>query len=180
MGMADYFKKLLIGRAFTAEDGSIVTFGKVFWILFPAKAMAIMLQDIGKKNGEAYLYKLGYDAGKDFGEEVSKALGFNLKAGKTVEQAVLSFTEFTGFGLVKIIKWDAKKDGHHLISLEMSKNPVIRHSKALYGKNSIACTFFRGVFAGNTEMESYAKNVKFVEKSCICKGSQNCIWETKW
>lgn len=178
--MANYFKKLLIGRAFTAEEGSVTTFGRIHWILFPARAMAKMIQDIGNKNGESYLYKLGYDAGKDFGNEISQALGFKLKAGRMVEEAVLSLTEFTGFGLIKIIDWDLEKNGHHLISLQVNKNPVTEHSKSLYGKKSMSCTFFRGVFAGNTELETYAKNVKFVEKRCICKGAKDCIWETKW
>lgn len=181
MAVSDILSKLLLGRAFTTEKGRIVTFGRIMWILYPARAMAKMLQDIGKKNGEEYLYKLGYDGGKDFFDEISKTLGLKVKAGRIVEEVILSLTQFTGFGLVELTKWDIKKDGHHEIRIQVHNNPVVEHSKRLYGKKSMACTFFRGVFSAHTEFGTYAKKVKFVEKSCICKqGGRFCEWVTKW
>lgn len=180
MGLAIPLKKMLIGRAFTTEKGRIITFGRISWILFPARAMSIMIQDIGSRYGENYLYKLGYITGNDFGNEISEALGLKLKAGKMVQQTILSLTDFTGFGVVKLVKFDIKRNGHHSIKLHIKDNPVVEHSKSLYGSKSMACAFFRGVFSAHTELETYAKKVKLVEKKCICSGAPFCEWESSW
>jgi predicted hydrocarbon binding protein len=180
MGLALTMKKMLLGRAFTTDKGRIVTFGRISWIMFPARAMAVMLQNMGKELGNEYLYKIGYMTGKDFGNEISEALGFSVKVGKVIQQAVLSLTEFTGFGVVKIVKWKVEKNGHHNITIHVNHNPVVEHSKNLYRSRSMACDFFRGVFSANTEVETYAKNVKFIEKKCVCKGGQFCEWESRW
>jgi len=93
----------------------------------------------------------------------------------------MSLTEFTGFGTIRIIKWSVEKNGHHLVKIHVKNNPVIEHSKRLYGKKSMGCAFFRGVFSAHLEFETYAKNVNFVEKHCQCKkGGGYCLWETKW
>lgn len=181
MAVGDVLSKLMLGRAFTAEKGRITTFGRITWILFPSRAFAKMLQDIGKKNGADYLYKLGYDSGMDFAKEISSVLGLKIKAGRAVEEVVLSLTQFTGFGLVEILKWDVNKDGHHLIRIKVLNNPVVEHSKALYGKKSMACAFFRGVFSAHVDFETYAKNANFIEEKCMCKkGGTYCEWVTKW
>ena len=180
MPLTNFLQKMLMSKAFETEKGRIVTFGRIFWILFPARAMAIMLQKIGEKNGKEHLYNLGYAAGKDFGEEIADVLGFKLKGGRVVESAVLSLTEFAGFGTVKIVRWNIEKNGRHLITLKIENNPVVERSKTLYGKKSMACTFFRGVFSAHAQLETYAKNVKFVEKTCVCKKGLFCEWESKW
>ena len=43
--LAGILKKLLIGRAFSVEYGKILMFGKIYWALHTARAMAITLQD---------------------------------------------------------------------------------------------------------------------------------------
>jgi len=53
----------------------IKLFGRMDWTLFPSRALALNLQTIGEKLGEEFVYKLGYQAGKDPAQEMVKYMG---------------------------------------------------------------------------------------------------------
>lgn len=180
MAMATIFKKMLIGRAFSAEKGRIKMFGKMDWMLVPAKAMAEMFQEIAEKMGEEYLYGIGYNGGKSTADEMIKAMGLKPSGGWVTQKAMISLLDFLGYGEVEFVKSDIKKDGHHHIIFHVKNNPVIEQSKKIYGKNSMVCNWFMGIFAANGEMSLGVKNVKLVEKKCFCEGYPFCIWESHW
>lgn len=180
MVLANILKKMLLGRAFKTEKGRIRLFGDMDWILIPAKSIAINFQHIAKKNGPKYLYKMGYEAGKDAAEEMIKHMRIKLKGGWSSQKAVVALLEFIGFGKVDFIKVDMKKNGHHHAIIHVQENPVIEHAKKLFGKKSMVCNWFMGVYSAHAQMELGLKNAKLKERKCYCKGSSFCEWETKW
>lgn len=180
MGLAVTLKKLLIGRAFETEKGRIKLFGKMNWTLVPSRALAKNFQTIAEKNGEKFLYDLGYEAGRDAAEEMIKFMGLVPKGGWATQNAVLALLEFIGFGRTQFVVSKIKKDGQHHFIFHAFDNPVIEHAKDLFGAKSKACNWFMGVYEAHGQMEMGIKNSHIVENKCVCKGAPYCEWETKW
>lgn len=180
MGMATILKKMLLGRAFTTEKGRIKLFGRTDWTMQPAISLAYVLQEVGKKNGEEFLFKLGYESGKLGAKELVDATGIKLKGDKVTQKMVIELLEFIGEGRMRMVKLDSKKDGHHHFIINVTDNPITEHANVLYGKDSMICSFFRGVYSAHAENEFKLKNVRFKEIRCVCKGSRQCEWESNW
>lgn len=180
MVLSPILKKMLIGRAFTNEHGRIKLYGKMDWMMFPARALAINFQSIAEKNGKEYLRKLGREAGHDAALEIIKCTGAKLKGGWTTQKVIIALLDFIGFGQVDFIKADIEKDGHHHIIMHSKNNPVIEHGIKLYGKKSMICEWFMGVYEAHGELELGIKNPKLVENHCVKDGFPDCEWESKW
>ena len=180
MVLSTVLKKMLIGRAFTNEKGRIKLYGKMDWMLYPARAFALNLQSIGEKMGEDYLYKLGYEAGYDAGNEIVKATGVKMKGGWATQKVVIALLEFIGFGKVEFMKSDVKKDGHHHVIIHVRNNPVVEHGAKMFGKKSMICKWFMGVYSAHGEVELGVKKANLHEVKCIKNGSPYCEWESKW
>jgi len=180
MGLAWIFKKLLWGNAFATEQGRIRLFGRMDWTLFPSRALALNLQTIGEKLGEDFVYKLGYEAGKDAAKEMVKYMGLKPRGGWVTQKAVIAMLDFIGFGKPEFVHVKVKKGGHHHIVVHVRDNPVIEHGARMFGVKSMACKWFMGVYAAHGEMELGVKHVKLKENRCIRLGAPYCEWETKW
>jgi predicted hydrocarbon binding protein len=180
MGLSITLKKLLLGRAFETERGRIRLFGKMDWTLIPSRAVARNFQEIAEEKGPDFLYRLGYEAGKDAAEEMTKFMGFTPKTGWTAQKAVLALLEFIGFGRVKFVVSRIEKDGQHHFVFHVYDNPVIEHARNLFGEKSMVCNWFMGVYAAHGEMEMGIKKAKIRENKCVCRGAPYCEWETKW
>jgi len=179
MGLAVTLKKLLIGRAFTTERGRIKLFGQMDWVLFVARATALNFQSIAEKNGEEYLYQLGYEGGKDAAREMIKHMGIKPKGGWATQRAVLSMLDFIGFGRAEFVRSEIKPDGHHHIIIHVKDNPVIEHARNLFGSKSKVCNWYMGVYAAHGEMDLGIRNPRLKENRCLCKGDPYCEWESK-
>ena len=180
MGMAVILKKLLMGRMFETERGRIRTFGRMDWIMNPARAFAVMLQNIAERTDEKFLYQLGYEGGKDGAKEMIKCMGLKPRAGWVTQKAIIAMLEFLGYGRPEFLKADIRKDGHHHVILHVRDNPVIEHARTLFGADSKVCHWFMGAFAAHGEMELGIKHTRLRENKCLCKGSMFCEWESKW
>jgi len=180
MGMAISLKKLLLGRAFSAEGGKINMFGKLEWTLYPSRGLAAMLQDYGEKSGERALFEIGYENGKENGNEMIAAMGIKPRGGWVTLKAIQELLDFTGYGHMEFIKSHSDKSGHHHLIIHIKNNPVVEHAHKMYGKKSMACAFFRGLFSGHGEAELGWKNIKLKENKCLCNGSPYCEYESKW
>ncbi len=180
MPLANILKKLLVGRAFGTERGRIKLFGQMDWTLYPSRAMAINFQQVAEKNGAEFLYKMGYDAGHSAAEEIIKYMHLKPHGGWATQEAVISLLDFIGFGKTEFVVAKIKPDGHHHIVLHVKDNPVIEHARKLFGKKSMVCNWFMGVYAAHGEMELGVKHPKIIEKKCLCKGSPYCEWESRW
>jgi hypothetical protein len=180
MALAWILKKLLFGKAFTTEKGRIKLFGRMDWTLFPSRALALNLQAIGEKLGEEFVYKLGYQAGKDAAEEMVKYMGLKPRGGWVTQKVVISILDFIGFGRPDFVRAEIKEDGHHHIIVHVRDNPVIEHGARMFGAKSMVCKWFMGVYAAHGEMELGVNHVKLKENKCIRLGNPYCEWETKW
>jgi hypothetical protein len=178
--LSPILKKMLIGRAFSNEKGRITLYGKMDWMMFPARGLAMNFQSIAEKNGPEYLRKLGREAGRDAGIEIIKASGHQLKPGWTTQKIITALLDFIGFGILKFTKTDIGKDGHHHIKMHITHNPVIEHGARLYGKKSMVCEWFMGVYEAHGELELGIKNAKLKENHCLKDGFPQCEWESKW
>ncbi len=178
--IATILKKLLIGRAFTCEDGRIKLFRKMDWTFIPSKSLAVALQNIAETFGEDFLLRLGYEAGHDAGKEMIEYMKLKLKGGWVSQRAVVEILDFIGFGQIEFIKSDIKEDGHHHVILHTRNNPVVEHGIRLYGKKTMICAWFRGVYDAHGELELGVKNANLIENHCIKDGFPHCEWESKW
>lgn len=179
MALAGILKKLLFGRAFETERGRIKLFGKMDWTLFPSRALALNLQTIGEKLGQDFVYKLGYQAGKDAAKEMVKYMGLKPKGGWVTQKAVIAILDFIGFGKPDFVKVNIK-NGHHHIIVHVRDNPVIEHGAKMFVAKSMVCKWFMGVYAAHVEMELGISHVRLKENKCVRLGSPYCEWETKW
>ena len=150
------------------------------WIMIPARALAKDIQMIGEKSGEDFLYRLGYEDGKEGAEELIKYMGLKPRAGWLTQKAIISLLDFLGYGKPEFIKVKAGKDGRHHIVIRVKDNPVVEQAAQLYGKRSKVCSWFMGIYAAHGEMELGLKNARLKENKCICRGAPFCEWETKW
>lgn len=180
MGLSWILKKLLAGRVFDAEKGRITLFGRMDWIMIPARALAKDIQMIGEKNGEEFLYKLGYEGAKEGAMELIKYMGLKPKGGWVTQKAVLSLLEFLGYGRPKFLVAKVEKDGHHRVVFHVRDNPVVEQAARMYGAKSKVCSWFMGIYAAHGEMELGLRNTRMKENKCICRGARYCEWETKW
>jgi predicted hydrocarbon binding protein len=180
VGLSWILKKLLYGRVFDAERGRITLFGRMDWILIPSRALAMNIQMIGEKNGEDFLYKLGYEGGKQGSAELIKYMGLKPRGGWVTQKAIVSLLEFLGYGKPEFVIAKVKKDGHHRVVILVRDNPVIEHAARMYGSKSKVCSWFMGIYAAHGEMELGLRNVQLKENKCLCKGKTHCEWETRW
>ena len=180
MGFSGMLKKLVFARAFTTERGRIKLFGRMNWTLLPSRALALNLQAIGEKLGEDFVYKLGYEAGRDAAKEMVKYMRLKPKGGWVTQKAVVAMLDFIGFGKPEFIRAKVQKDGHHHIIVHVRDNPAIEHGARMFGARSMVCKWFMGVYAAHGEMELGIKNVRLKENKCVRLGAPYCEWETKW
>ena len=179
MGLAWILKKLLFGGAFATERGRIRLFRRMDWTLIPSRALALNLQRIGEELGEGFLYELGYQAGKDAAREMVKCMGLKPRGGWMTQKAVILLLEFIGFGKPEFLKAEITKEGHHII-VHVWDNPVIEHGARLFGRRSMVCKWFMGVYAAHGEMELGVRHVRLRENRCVRLGAPCCEWETAW
>lgn len=185
MTLAEPLKRMLVGGAFSTEKSRIRLFGKMDWTLEPSVGMAQLIQlpaeEVQKRfkeNGREFLFKFGYENGKVIFDEMRECLG--IVDAKRLEKVINDMLEFIGIGQIKFIKSELKPNGRHHIVVHMFNNPIIEGAKQLYGKRSVVCNFFVGIFSYYLEMILKSKRLRLKEKKCICKNDEVCEWESKW
>jgi len=180
MEIASILKRMLMGRVFSTERGRIRLFGITDWTMQPAVSLAYVLQQVGEKDGEDFLFKLGYESGKLGAEEIIRATGIKIRRDMISTNLVIELLEFIGTGKMQILTSKIEKDGRHHVVIHVRDNPTTEHASRTYGEKSKVCAFFRGVYSAHGEMEFGAKNLRFKENRCICRGAPYCEWESRW
>ncbi len=180
MVLSPVLKKMLIGRAFSNESGRIKLYGKMDWTMFPSRALAINFQSIAEKNGSGYLRRLGKEAGKDANHEILRCTGMKPAGGWATQKVFIALLDFIGFGQTKFLKTDLEKDGHHHFKMHLNNNPVIEHAIRIYGKKSMVCEWFMGVYESHAELGLGLKNCRIHENHCMKDGFPQCEWESRW
>jgi len=178
--LSGILKKLLFAGAFETHRGRITLFGRMDWIMLPSRALAKDIQMIGEKNGEDFLYRLGYEGAKEGAKELVKDMGLRPRSGWAAQKSVLKLLEFLGYGRPEFVRAKIEKDGHHHVVFRIRDNPVIEDAAQMFGPKSKVCSWFMGIYAAHGEMELGLKSVHLKENKCLCKGATHCEWETKW
>ncbi len=186
MALAAPLKKMLMSRTFSTEKSRIKMFGEMDWTLEPSRGMAQLIQlpaeEVEKRfkeSGEDFLFKFGYENGKVITDEIFKYLKGDDP--KVTQKTINDLLEFIGFGQMEFITTKVEPDGHHHVVVQMLNNPIIEHAKKMYKDKSMVCSFFRGMFSAHGEKYLGVKNVKLVEKKCMCKDPKlnYCEWESR-
>ncbi|MCX7999404.1 MAG: hypothetical protein N3A69_10720 [Leptospiraceae bacterium] len=176
MGLALMLKKLLIGRAFSAEDGRMTILGKYDVTLYESKAWAFTVQKIYEKLGEKATFEIFYKAGQIAFEQAEKT--FKIKISENLMRNFQPIMDFFGWGGFIPIEYVHEGDKLSII-VKLINSPVVEYGKILFGKNSKVCIFFRAILSGVFSMV-YKKNVIFEEVACFNKGAEACFFKGRF
>lgn len=167
------FSEMILRKAFRIEGGRVKMLNKIDYVMFPARAMAEMLQQIGKDYGKGFLFDLGYEAGTDAANEFLQHFKLAGKAVPLKLNFLITLLQILGFGRldVKILNVKTNQALGHI-----TKHPVIEAAKKLYGGKSIICAHYMGIFSVHAERELSIKECKLIETQCVTKGDQFCEW----
>lgn len=173
MGIAIMLKKLLLGRAFSAEDGRMTILGKYDVTLYESKAWAFTVQKIYEKLGEKETFEIFYKAGQIAFKQAEKA--FNIKISENLMKSFQPVMEFFGWG--KFIPIEFKHErGNFLVLVKLTNSPIVNYAKILFGKNSKVCIFFKAILSGVFSM-IYKKRIMFEETACTTTGADACYFK---
>ncbi len=133
--------------------------------MYGSKAWAYTLQKIGEEKGKNFLFEKGYGMGEVAARQIKE------NEDKIPEKLRTSdnFIMMCGFGSVNIFDSSGK------VELKVQKNHIIKFAKELYGKDSVVCEFYRGVY--NAFVDTFIQKTKLGELSCICRGNLSCSFE---
>lgn len=181
MGLTSILAKMLVTKSFSTERGRIKMFGKMDWTMQPAISLAYVLQQVGEKNGEDFLFSLGYESGRLAVDDIIRTTGISFGKSRLSKNIFMEMLEFIGTGRMRIIRADIEKDGHHDVVIQVKDNPAVECARKMYGKRSKVCAFFMGLYSAHGEKEFGVKNLKLKESGCICRGNPyHCVWESRW
>ncbi|MBI5148912.1 hypothetical protein HZA33_04505 [Candidatus Pacearchaeota archaeon] len=170
--MDNIFKKILM-RTLKIKHGLPVLLNKVDFVMFPARAMAKMVQKVGEDLGETYLNRLGYDAGLMVAKEFVESLNWVEKGLALRIKSIFTMFEVMGFGKIDLKLWDTKESR---ILLHLINHPVIIYGIKLFGKRERICSFYMGIFSAHAHYELKVNGCNLIETQCISRGAPYCEW----
>lgn len=170
--MDNLFDKLLM-RTLKIEHGLPILLGKVDFVMFPARAMAKVVQKLSDDLGEDYTYQLGYDAGKIVAKEFVDNLNWIERGLSKRMFALLKMFEVMGFGKMDLKVWDSK---NKRTLVYITNHPVINHAARLFGGKEKVCSFYRGIYSAHSDFEFGLQGCKLIETQCIRNGAPYCEW----
>lgn len=144
MSNVNLFSELSTRKIITVEKNHLKLLNKVDISSYGSRAWAFTLQELGKKKGLKFLYKLGYIMGKDSAIE-TLAIVKKKKAFITAKlMNITNLIEITGFGITDL----KEKEGELIII----KNHIIDYGQELYKAKSMVPEFYRGVYTAFLEV----------------------------
>lgn len=173
MGMSNFFKKMLLGRAFSADDGTISFLGKFKVVMYESRAFSLTIQEIYKSSNDKKTYELFHEAGRIAVNQVRDALGK-----MPIERIVTSFlgplTEVYGWGMVDIKKF--KLDEKSLSGeVHVRKSSIVEYSLKDYGKDAKAFLFYKGLLSGMATGIAGFRCDAVESESVFHHGSGECV-----
>lgn len=162
-------RELISKDLFVIKDGRITLFRKIDYIMYPSRGIAVNFQRIGKDFGINFLFDLGYKTGLTHWEEISTTLNSIQKFLPSRLNSIFLIMEMTGQGKIEILE-----DTKNKIVIKLINNPSINHSKDLFGKNSLVCYFYAGLYSAILSKEREIPKLRLNETKCITKGDSYC------
>jgi|Deesub1362B_J571_1020462.scaffolds.fasta_scaffold07740_5 predicted hydrocarbon binding protein len=175
MAIADILKKLLLGRAFVAEDGRMTLLGRYDVCLYESAAFAYLVQMYCRWVGHKKALKIFKESGKIAIKKAQEAFGIKLSI--SLLKNFHKFMEFYGWGKFEVISFKYG-DKEFDVKCKLSNSPIVENGKKLFGKNSNVCLLFIGNLSG-VFSSLLGKDVEFVETACYAKGAPYCVFESR-
>lgn len=155
------------------DNGQPVLLKKIPFMMFPARSMAVFIQKISEDFDDDFIFDLGYEAGKQSGEEFMNDLGWIGKSFAIRKNSMFKMLEVMGFGKFEFSYWNAKQNK---ILLRVENLPVIEHAAKLYGQNEKSSLLYKAVYSAHANVEFGMTDCKLVETQSISKGDDFFEW----
>lgn len=169
--MFDLFKKLLMSRQLTFENGQIRVTGEIS-IMIHGPALIMLTDNIIEKMGKEGVKSI-YAASKEGGMSLAKAYKskFHLAESK-LANLLMDLASMGGWGRFEFIKLDFKEN---IMICTVKESPFARLSKQ---KKKKVCHMIRGLLAGGASI-GFGKDVECIETKCLADGSNFCEFIVK-
>lgn len=173
MGIAVMLKKLLLGRAFSAENGRVTILGRYNVSMVESGGLAYLIQKLWESVGEEKAFKILVKCSEIAAKNLLKNLGYEPSL-SNFEKA-LPFMDFYGWGKFSLDhKYEDDKTLKYII--RVTNSPISEYGKQLFGRNSRVCLLIRANLYGGVKLATKT-NVTVKENACFCRGSESCIFE---
>jgi predicted hydrocarbon binding protein len=174
MGITTILQKLLLGKAFTAENGRVTILGKVYITLIESSSFAYTIQKMFETLGDKKAFEIGLKSAEIAAEKFIRALG--VKPSLALEK-LLPFTDFYGLGKLRVIqKTENSKKVIYLIKVENS--PIVEYAKEKFGKSSKVCKVIEANITAALKIV-YKKIPMVEETACYTKGAPYCVFRVE-
>lgn len=175
----DFLNNVIVKKIFSIDKEGFKLYKNICYSAVPAESYAFYLQQVadkikqkeGKEKAEEYMFSLGYDAAVDAGKEMKIDMGLMSKLLPYRKKILQMFTEIIGFGSMdfKIFNTNQQK-----ILFRTTNNPVVESAKKQFGKKSLICNYYAGVYCAHINNELNIAGKNFIETQCVCKGNDFC------
>jgi len=135
----DLLQDLAIKKAISWKNNYIVLLEKINLTLYPCRAWALFLQEVGGKRDEKYVFSIGRIYGSKALEIIKKRINelkFNLPEHY---QTFPAFVEISGVGKIKTLEEDKE------VRIIFNNHATLNHSLERYKEKAMAPSFYAGI-----------------------------------
>jgi predicted hydrocarbon binding protein len=169
MGNLGLFKDLIAKKIFSVYNNRLRILDSIDITMYGAKAWTSTLQNLAIKKGINFLYESGYLMGEDAAKEFNSIIKVKkVYLSKKLLQ-LENIIQICGFGIVRFLK---EKKNYKII---VENNQIIEFANETYGKKSLVCDFYRGVYTAFLNIFE-GKKIKLKHTECITKKNKKCIF----
>ncbi len=172
MGIAGILKKLLLGRAFAAENGRITILGSYNVSLLESHGFAVFLQKLYEELKEKKFYKILKEVTTISIKEIYQSLGVTPSVNELEKS--LPFMDIYGWGKIALVNKGENKNSMFWL-VKVTNSPITEYAKKMFGKKSEVCILYRSNFEAAFEL-ALKKPIKVEEIACFCKGAPACTF----
>jgi predicted hydrocarbon binding protein len=162
----DFFKKLLMARQLTFEEGQIKVAGETAIMVHgPAlvKLSDMLIKSMGKR-GIDYIYLSSKESGKILAQAFKKKYGLK---GMELANLIKDLAEMSGWGKIEFIKFDFE---NKTVIGKIIDSPFAELTEF---RNKKMCHIIRGFIAGSISI-IFETDVDCIEVKCKADGSEFC------
>jgi hypothetical protein len=174
MAIATFLKKLLLGRAFSAENGRVTILGKYNVTLVESCSFAYFCQKIFETLGEKKAFKILMEATEIAVENAIKS--FRLMPSMKIE-TILPLTDIYGLGKFSLVYTDENEE-RVIYLIKVENSPLTEYAKEKWGKNSKVCKVVEANIIASFKL-THKKVPEVKEISCYTKGAPYCTFRVE-
>ena len=169
--MFDIFKKLLLGRQISFEEGEIKLLGQSITMI-PVELYVAMFKELKNANPTRYgeiIYNIAKDVGKKYTLVLKKR--YSIKTSREVAQWDMNTLALAGLGKGTVLRYDTENK-KALVKVENS--PIARGLKP---QKTPIDFIIAGYIAGSSNVAFKSENMECKEIKCEAMGHRYCLFE---